>query len=53
MAESKPCLNCTRVKRPKDCNLKGCGAWKNWWIEKWDELRSKCFPGEERTEEDD
>ena len=40
MVNEKPCLTCTRVKDPADCEIKNCKAWRDWWIEKWEEMRS-------------
>lgn len=51
MANKNPCLNCTRVKKPKDCTLKGCTAWREWWLNTWENMRSKyCV---EVTDEED
>ena len=40
VANEKPCLTCTRVECPADCKIKNCKAWRDWWIEKWEEMRS-------------
>ena len=40
MVNEKPCLTCTRVKDSADCEIKNCKAWRDWWIEKWEEMRS-------------
>lgn len=37
----KPCLTCTRVKDPVNCENKKCQAWYNWFITSWEEIRSK------------
>lgn len=34
-----PCLKCTRVKNPRDCEEKNCKAWRSWFIETWDAQR--------------
>ena len=41
MARKNPCLTCTLVERPKDCDRKGCVAWQNWWLERWENMRSR------------
>ena len=35
----KPCLNCTRVDNPAECENKECMPWRRWFIESWDSLR--------------
>ena len=52
MAMKNPCLNCTTVERPKDCDRKGCGAWQIWWLERWENLRKRYCVDEERRVED-
>ena len=34
-----PCLKCTRVKNPRDCEEKNCKVWRKWFIETWDQQR--------------
>lgn len=34
-----PCLKCTRVKNPRDCEEKNCKAWRSWFIETWNAQR--------------
>ena len=40
MANEKPCLTCTRVKNPKNCENKNCQEWREWFIKKWSELHN-------------
>lgn len=50
-----PCLNCTIVNNPKECERKGCGAWRKWWSTRWDNMRSRyCVEAEggEKENED-
>ena len=54
MANENPCLNCTMVEQPMDCDRKFCLAWQDWWIERWDAMRSRycgTTTDEERKEE--
>lgn len=30
-----PCLSCTRVANPLDCENKQCKAWKTWFLARW------------------
>jgi hypothetical protein len=39
-----PCKTCTRVKYPKSCENKKCWEWKQWFIDRWDDLR-RCYYG--------
>lgn len=34
-----PCLACTRVKDPEECENKQCKAWRDWFIRRWEEVR--------------
>ncbi len=34
-----PCLTCTRVKNPADCENKNCRVWRAWFAESWDRAR--------------
>lgn len=36
----KPCLTCTRVKDPVKCDNKECRVWREWWLQKWKEIRN-------------
>ena len=31
-----PCLTCTRVADPKDCENKQCKPWSQWFLSRWD-----------------
>lgn len=33
-----PCLTCTRVHDPEECNDKSCGRWRAWWLAKWEQI---------------
>ena len=35
-----PCVTCRRVKEPSDCENKNCQVWRQWFIGRWDQLRS-------------
>lgn len=36
---SSPCFSCTSVRDPENCENKNCLRWRNWFIEKWENLR--------------
>ena len=36
-----PCVNCTRVKDPKNCENKLCKDWQAWFIQRWDTMRKQ------------
>ena len=40
MENEKPCLTCTRVKDPANCENKSCQTWREWFLKKWGELRN-------------
>lgn len=31
-----PCVLCTRVSDPKNCENKNCPDWRSWWLGRWD-----------------
>lgn len=31
-----PCLSCTRVKDPRNCDNKLCQPWRQWFLRRWD-----------------
>lgn len=33
--ELSPCLYCTRVADPENCENKGCKPWRNWFLNRW------------------
>ena len=35
-----PCINCTHVLDPENCDNKRCTAWRRWFVERWDSIRS-------------
>lgn len=39
MENKNPCLTCTRVKDPHNCENKNCREWREWFVRKWEELR--------------
>lgn len=40
MANEKPCLTCTKVKDPENCENKSCKEWREWFLKKWGELHN-------------
>ena len=36
-----PCLRCTRVAQPRECENKNCKLWRSWYIQKWDDMRKR------------
>ena len=40
MANESPCVTCTRVKDPENCENKSCQVWREWFIRRWEEIRS-------------
>lgn len=35
-----PCENCTRVAKPEECGNKGCVAWKEWFMNRWEQIHN-------------
>lgn len=35
-----PCLGCSRVKDPKNCENKQCKVWQEWFLERWEMIRA-------------
>ena len=35
-----PCLHCTRVKDPSNCENKTCKEWQAWFISRWEAMRA-------------
>lgn len=35
-----PCLICTRVQSPQDCENKNCKAWQKWFLGRWAAIRA-------------
>lgn len=40
MREVSPCLRCTRVKDPENCENKCCVPWRKWFTACWDQFRA-------------
>lgn len=34
-----PCMSCTRVRNPRQCENKECKVWQDWFIGNWNQLR--------------
>ena len=34
-----PCIRCTRVGDPENCTDKKCSVWRDWFVERWDQMR--------------
>ena len=39
MKHESPCLTCTRVRDPKNCENKTCKDWQAWFIDRWEAMR--------------
>lgn len=39
VCEMSPCLVCTRVADPENCENKNCVPWRNWFLASWERLR--------------
>lgn len=37
----KPCLTCSRVPSPMNCDDKTCRAWRRWFVERWETMRQQ------------
>lgn len=35
-----PCLVCTRVSNPQDCENKNCKSWQKWFLGRWAAIRA-------------
>jgi hypothetical protein len=40
MDNKSPCLTCTKVQDPKNCENKSCSEWRKWFIQAWERLRN-------------
>ena len=49
---NKPCISCTRVTDPENCENKNCRVWQRWYIETWDQLRREPRLQKERQEKE-
>lgn len=38
---NSPCLYCTRVKEPQNCENKLCKDWQAWFIDRWETIRAQ------------
>lgn len=36
-----PCLSCTKVKDPSQCEIKLCSKWRMWFLCEWEKMRTK------------
>lgn len=36
---NSPCLSCTRVRDPQNCENKLCKDWQAWFIDRWETMR--------------
>jgi hypothetical protein len=34
-----PCMRCTRVAAPRECDNKDCKVWQEWFVGRWDQMR--------------
>lgn len=34
-----PCLHCTRVRDPQNCENKNCRVWREWFLTQWEQTR--------------
>lgn len=39
-----PCETCTRVKDPGNCENKNCRTWREWFVQKWNEMQGRVWP---------
>lgn len=46
-----PCISCTRVKDPRNCENKNCQYWRRWYIARWEQLRSQLRASMEQKPE--
>lgn len=47
--KASPCLTCTRVEDPRNCENKKCQPWRNWFVARWDAIRSSARAEMEQT----
>ena len=45
--QTSPCLGCTRVKHPDDCENKLCPPWRLWFLRRWEQLRIQFAQGKD------
>ena len=46
-----PCVTCNRVMSPANCENKNCQVWRQWFISRWDQLRSYPRQQQDRAPE--
>ena len=44
-----PCMSCTRVADPRNCDNKDCRLWQRWFVGKWEQLRRGVRQGMENA----
>ena len=49
--EDSPCLTCTRVKDPKNCENKTCKPWQAWFLAWWKGMQSNVRSQMPQTEQ--
>lgn len=42
-SKSSPCLTCSRVRDPDNCENKLCKDWQAWFIDRWETMRANVF----------
>lgn len=45
-----PCMCCTRVGNPEQCENKECAVWRKWFTGRWDEMRLQTRLSMERVQ---
>ncbi len=48
--KQSPCMRCTRVADPANCENKNCQKWQRWYIDKWEDMRFSVRGAMERVE---
>lgn len=41
--KQSPCLTCSRVRDPDNCENKLCKDWQAWFIDRWEAMRANVF----------
>ena len=44
-----PCLHCTRVRDPQNCENKNCKPWREWFFAQWEQTRKLYRKGMDYT----
>ena len=44
-----PCLTCTRVRNPGNCENKTCKEWRAWFIDRWETMRKNVRKSVDHT----